>query len=93
MQIWTQDAKSLEPFTEEWYTWTFLCMCAPGSTAGSGGFSHRFGLPKLVTIVETPDVAGGAVDARKRWVVTATKFSSRAGADRRVSLQSLFQLA
>ena len=40
--------------------------------------------PKLVAIVETPDVAVGAVDPRKRRVVTATRFSSRAGADRRV---------
>jgi pyrimidine and pyridine-specific 5'-nucleotidase len=60
---------------------------------GNGSFSHRFGRatiltapPKLVAIVETPDVAVGAVDARKRRVVTATRFSSRAGADRRVSL-------
>jgi pyrimidine and pyridine-specific 5'-nucleotidase len=41
--------------------------------------------PKLVAMVETPDVAVGAVDPRKRRVVTATRFSSRAGADRRVS--------
>ncbi|KXN83160.1 hypothetical protein AN958_01773 [Leucoagaricus sp. SymC.cos] len=40
--------------------------------------------PKLVAIVETPDVAVGAVDPRKRRVVTATRFSSRAGADRRI---------
>jgi pyrimidine and pyridine-specific 5'-nucleotidase len=41
--------------------------------------------PKLVAVIETPDVAVGAVDPRKRRVVTATRFSSRAGADRRVS--------
>ena len=41
--------------------------------------------PKLVAVVETPDVAVGAVDPLKRRVVTATRFSSRAGADRRVS--------
>ncbi|KAF9002532.1 hypothetical protein BDQ17DRAFT_1357030 [Cyathus striatus] len=40
--------------------------------------------PKLVAIVETPDVAVGSVDPRKRRVVTATRFSSRAGADRRI---------
>lgn len=40
--------------------------------------------PKIIAIVETPDVAVGAVDPRKRRVVTATRFSSRAGADRRV---------
>jgi pyrimidine and pyridine-specific 5'-nucleotidase len=40
--------------------------------------------PKLVAMVETPDVAIGAVDPLKRRVVTSTRFSSRAGADRRV---------
>ena len=40
--------------------------------------------PKIVAMVETPDVAVGAVDPRKRRVVTATWFSSWAGADRRV---------
>ena len=69
----------------------FSSASVSGSTLG---FSHRFGRatiltapPKLVAIVETPDVAVGAVDARKRRVVTATRFSSRAGADRRVSLE------
>lgn len=41
--------------------------------------------PKVVAVIETPDVAVGAVDASKRRVVTATRFSSRAGADRTVS--------
>ncbi|KAG6836951.1 hypothetical protein H0H93_000591 [Arthromyces matolae] len=41
--------------------------------------------PKIVGIVETPmDVAVGAVDPRKRRVVTATRFSSRAGAVREI---------
>jgi pyrimidine and pyridine-specific 5'-nucleotidase len=60
------------------------------STSGSP-FQIHFGRaavltapPKLVAVVETPDVAVGAVDAQKRRVVTATRFSSRAGADRRV---------
>jgi pyrimidine and pyridine-specific 5'-nucleotidase len=67
---------------------------SPGNTTpalNSGGFPIRYGRatiltapPKLVAIVETPDVAVGAVDPRKRRVVTATRFSSRAGADRRV---------
>lgn len=48
--------------------------------------------PKLVAVVETPDVAVGAVDPRKRRVVTATRFSSRAGADRRVSVAFFFFL-
>ncbi|KAM6494830.1 WD40-repeat-containing domain protein [Amanita muscaria] len=61
------------------------------STNGPNGFSVLFGRaailtapPKLVAVVETPDVAVGAVDPRKRRVVTATRFSSRAGADRRI---------
>ena len=64
---------------------------ASASAGGNSGFSHRFGRatiltapPKLVAIVETPDVAVGAVDPRKRRVVTAARFNSRAGADRRV---------
>jgi pyrimidine and pyridine-specific 5'-nucleotidase len=41
--------------------------------------------PVLLSVVETPDVAVGAVDPRKRRVATSTRFSTRAGADRRVS--------
>lgn len=66
---------------------------SPREGTPAGGFPIRFGRatiltapPKLVAIVETPDVAVGAVDPRKRRVVTATRFSSRAGADRRVSI-------
>jgi pyrimidine and pyridine-specific 5'-nucleotidase len=62
-------------------------------------FSVRYGRaailtapPKIVAIVETPDVAVGAVDPRKRRVVTATRFSSRAGADRRVSFIAFYFL-
>lgn len=68
--------------------------------AGADGFSIRFGRaailtapPKLVALVETPDVAVGAVDPKKRRVVTATRFSSRAGADRRVSFILFLSLA
>ncbi|KIK26303.1 hypothetical protein PISMIDRAFT_95127 [Pisolithus microcarpus 441] len=72
----------------------------PLSPVGSGaigaeGFSIRFGRaailtapPKLIALVETPDVAVGAVDPRKRRVVTATRFSSRAGADRRILIST-----
>jgi len=69
----------------------------PISAAGGGDplFAIRFGRaailtapPKIVAMVETPDVAVGAVDPRKRRVVTATRFSSRAGADRRVGSHS-----
>lgn len=44
--------------------------------------------PKLVAIVETPDVAVGAVDPKKRRVITATRFSSRAGANRKIFLST-----
>ncbi|KAI0079794.1 hypothetical protein K474DRAFT_1591313 [Panus rudis PR-1116 ss-1] len=44
--------------------------------------------PKLVGVVETPDVAVGAVDPRKRRVVTATRFSSRAGAAREIYMST-----
>jgi pyrimidine and pyridine-specific 5'-nucleotidase len=70
---------------------------SPMGAAGADGFAIRFGRaailtapPKLVALVETPDVAVGAVDPKKRRVVTATRFSSRAGADRRVCLSCHF---
>ncbi|KAG8913829.1 hypothetical protein FRC01_004367 [Tulasnella sp. 417] len=44
--------------------------------------------PKLLSVVETPDVAVGAVDPLKRRVSTATRFSTRAGADRRIFLST-----
>ena len=69
---------------------------SPRDSTSAGGFPIRYGRatiltapPKLVAIVETPDVAVGAVDPMKRRVVTATRFSSRAGADRRVSYSFL----
>jgi len=40
--------------------------------------------PKILAVIDTPDVAVGAVDPLKRRVTTATRFSSRAGADRRI---------
>jgi pyrimidine and pyridine-specific 5'-nucleotidase len=70
-----------------------------GPVAGSPGSAARFGRaailtapPRLIAIIETPDVAVGAVDPRKRRVVTATRFSSRAGADRRVRTMHVFPL-
>ncbi|KAJ3575409.1 hypothetical protein NP233_g1113 [Leucocoprinus birnbaumii] len=66
-----------------------------GSPLSASVFTKHFGRaailtapPKLVAIVETPDVAVGAVDPRKRRVVTATRFSSRAGADRRIFMST-----
>ncbi|KAI0273050.1 hypothetical protein BGY98DRAFT_999687 [Russula aff. rugulosa BPL654] len=47
---------------------------SPGGLGGSPGLAARFGL--------------GAVDPRKRRVVTATRFSSRAGADRRIFMST-----
>ncbi|PFH49475.1 hypothetical protein AMATHDRAFT_147610 [Amanita thiersii Skay4041] len=68
-----------------------LAASTNGGGGGPNGFQILFGRaailtapPKLVAVVETPDVAVGAVDPRKRRVVTATRFSSRAGADRRI---------
>ncbi|KAF9556893.1 hypothetical protein CPC08DRAFT_710894, partial [Agrocybe pediades] len=68
---------------------------SPRNATPSQGFPIRYGRaailtapPKLVAIVETPDVAVGAVDPRKRRVVTATRFSSRSGADRRIFMST-----
>jgi pyrimidine and pyridine-specific 5'-nucleotidase len=68
---------------------------SPSRGLGSPGYAVRFGRaailtapPRLIAVIETPDVAVGAVDPRKRRVVTATRFSSRAGADRRVRTQA-----
>ncbi|KAJ3720547.1 WD40-repeat-containing domain protein [Lentinula raphanica] len=71
-------------------------MLSVGGNNGLGVSTARLGQraailtapPKLVALVETPDVAVGAVDPRKKRVVTATRFSSRVGADRRVSIIS-----
>ena len=69
----------------------------PVSTGPGQGFAVRFGRaavltapPKLVAVVETPDIAVGAVDPRKRRVVTATRFSTRAGASRTVRIDKSF---
>ncbi|KAF8492278.1 hypothetical protein JB92DRAFT_1241853 [Gautieria morchelliformis] len=55
-------------------------------------FATRFGTApqRIVAVIETPDIAVGAVGPRKRRVMTATRFSSRAGADRRESLLLVF---
>ncbi|KAG8818713.1 hypothetical protein FRC17_010736 [Serendipita sp. 399] len=44
--------------------------------------------PRIVAVIETPDIASGAVDPRKRRVVTATRFSQRTGADRRIFIST-----
>ncbi|OJT07766.1 F-box/WD repeat-containing protein 7 [Trametes pubescens] len=61
----------------------------PVSALRDSPFAVRFGRaavltapPKLVAVVDTPDVAVGAVDPRKKRVITATRFSTRAGAAR-----------
>lgn len=70
-----------------------------GTATGAGAGGRVFGRaailtapPRVVAVIDTPDVAVGAVDPRKRRVVTATRFSSRAGADRRVSCGFSFVL-
>ncbi|TDL19065.1 hypothetical protein BD410DRAFT_752507 [Rickenella mellea] len=60
----------------------------PNSTFRYGRAAILTAPPKLVAVVDTPDVAVGAVDPRKRRVVTATRFSSRAGADRRIFIST-----
>jgi len=71
----------------------------PGTPISPGGLAlgspGRFGRaailtapPRLIAVIETPDVAVGAVDPRKRRVVTATRFSSRAGAERRIFMST-----
>ncbi|KAH9945563.1 hypothetical protein B0H21DRAFT_694161 [Amylocystis lapponica] len=61
----------------------------------AAAFQHRFGRaavltapPKLVAVVDTPDVVVGAVDPRKRRVVTATRFSTRLGANRTIFMST-----
>jgi len=67
----------------------------PVSAVSGSGFAVRFGRaavltapPKLVAVVETPDIAVGAVDPRKRRVVTATRFSTRAGANKTIYMST-----
>jgi pyrimidine and pyridine-specific 5'-nucleotidase len=56
-----------------------------GVLAGRAGVAAILSAPpRIVAVVETPDVAVGVMDPGKRRVVTATRFSSRAGADRKV---------
>lgn len=57
---------------------------SPGTPLFFGRAAVLTAPPKLVGVVETPDVAVGAVDPRKRRVVTATRFSTRSGAARTV---------
>jgi pyrimidine and pyridine-specific 5'-nucleotidase len=61
---------------------------------GSGGSATRIAPnlslpPKVVSVLETPDVAVGCVDPTKRRIVASTRFSSRAGAERRIYASSL----
>ncbi|KAI0717946.1 hypothetical protein C8Q72DRAFT_891365 [Fomitopsis betulina] len=66
-----------------------------GTPVSGSAFAVRFGRaavltapPKLVAVVETTDIAVGAVDPRKRRVVTATRFSTRAGASRTIYMST-----
>ncbi|CAE6532380.1 unnamed protein product [Rhizoctonia solani] len=60
----------------------------PGTSMGgaspSRGEKKPVKPPVLLSVVDTPDVAVGAVDPKKRRVATSTRFSSRLGADRRI---------
>ncbi|KAF8333434.1 WD40-repeat-containing domain protein [Cantharellus anzutake] len=56
--------------------------------------SQKVGIvPILDHVLITPDVACGAVDPRKRRVVTSTRFSSRLGADRRIFVSTYDEIA
>ncbi|CAE6428501.1 unnamed protein product [Rhizoctonia solani] len=63
-------------------------MGRPGTSMGGGspnrGEKKPVKPPVLLSVVDTPDVAVGAVDPKKRRVATSTRFSSRLGADRRI---------
>ncbi|KAJ1311781.1 hypothetical protein OPQ81_010247 [Rhizoctonia solani] len=63
-------------------------MARPGTSMGgaspSRGEKKPVKPPVLLSVVDTPDVAVGAVDPKKRRVATSTRFSSRLGADRRI---------
>ncbi|KAH9073016.1 hypothetical protein EDB83DRAFT_2516773 [Lactarius deliciosus] len=73
--------------------------CTPispgGPILGSQGYHTRSGRAAILTaprrpnaVIETSDVSVGTVDPRKRRVVTATRFSSRAGAERRIYMST-----
>ncbi|KZV83567.1 hypothetical protein EXIGLDRAFT_777445 [Exidia glandulosa HHB12029] len=59
-----------------------------GSTPRTPGEKIVVKPPRIVAVVESPEVAVGAVDPGKRRVVTATRFSSRLGADRRIFIST-----
>ncbi|THH29893.1 hypothetical protein EUX98_g4290 [Antrodiella citrinella] len=74
---------------------TLVTPTSPSPRANTPNFAVRFGRaavltapPKLVAVVETPDVAVGAVDPMKRRVVTATRFSTRAGSNRTIFMST-----
>ncbi len=58
----------------------------PGATRIAPDLSTA---PRVVSILETPDVAVGCVDPTKRRIVASTRFSSRAGAERKLYASSL----
>ena len=57
-------------------------LALPPARRGSNGLTAP---PRIIAVIETPDIAAGAVDPRKRRVVASTRFATRTGADRRVS--------
>ncbi|KIP09358.1 hypothetical protein PHLGIDRAFT_86815 [Phlebiopsis gigantea 11061_1 CR5-6] len=60
----------------------------PGTPMHFGRAAVLTAPPKLVGVIETPDVVVGAVDAQKRRVVTATRFSTRSGANRTIFMST-----
>jgi pyrimidine and pyridine-specific 5'-nucleotidase len=45
--------------------------------------------PVIVSVLQTPDTAAGCIDPTKNRIILASRFSSRAGADRRIYTSTL----
>lgn len=62
----------------------------PATVAGATRIAPDLStVPRVVSVLETPDVSVGCVDPSKRRIVASTRFSSRAGAERRLYASSL----
>lgn len=62
-------------------------VSSAASELSSAAARYAKELPVLDAVLETPEVSCGAVDPSKRRVLTSTRFSTRSGADRRVSCE------
>ena len=47
--------------------------------------------PRLLEVVEAPEIERGATDARRTRLVTSTRFAARAGAERQVGRRSCYR--